>query len=241
MSENDVSKNIHKKLNIIITNTETGERLPSEPKLAEKLGVSRATLREAMRTFETKGLLQRKQGVGTFVIHPSNVFEAGLENLVSLETLADQVGLEISTGELVVAEDPASEKQAEELGLKAGEPILKISRTILAENRPVAYLVDKVPLDVLSADEVKKDFNGSVLDLLIINQDIPLTSSRCNITAMGATSEIASGLDIQRHDPLLVFSSKLYNAEGRMIDLSSSHFIPGYFQFHIVRRVETGL
>ncbi len=241
MSENDVSKNIHKQLNIIITNTETGERLPSEPKLADKLGVSRATLREAMRTFETKGLLQRKQGVGTFVIHPSNVFEAGLENLVSLETLADQVDLEISTGELVVKEDPASKKQAEELDLKEGEAILKISRTILAENRPVAYLVDNVPLDVLSADEVKKDFNGSVLDLLIINQDIPLTTSRCNITAMGATSEIASALDIQRHDPLLVFSSKLYNAEGRMIDLSSSHFIPGYFHFHIVRRVETGL
>ncbi|HET59696.1 MAG TPA: GntR family transcriptional regulator, partial [Chloroflexi bacterium] len=52
----------------VIAETPAGERLPSEPKLAQSLGVSRATLREAMRAFEQQGIIRRRQGVGTFVI-----------------------------------------------------------------------------------------------------------------------------------------------------------------------------
>jgi GntR family transcriptional regulator len=238
MSENDVSSAAHEQLSRIISNTESGERLPSEPKLAEELGVSRATLREVMRTFETRGLLQRKQGVGTFVIHPTNVFESGLENLVSLETLAGKIGLEVSVGELVIEKHPAESELADLLGLEMDDPVIRISRTILTENRPVAFLIDNVPADLLAVADVREDFSGSVLDLLIQHENIPLASSRCNITAMRATSEVASALDIQRHDPLLVFSSQLYSSEGRVIDQSFSYFIPGYFKFHILRRVD---
>ncbi len=108
---------------------------------------------------------------------------------------------------------------------------------ILAENRPVAYLEDNLPIDILSEAEVRKDFTGSVLDMLIKRDDIPLVSSKCEISAIGATHDIAIALEIQRLDPLLVFSSLLYSTRGRLIDSSFSYFLPGYFHFHIVRRV----
>ena len=235
--ENDVSRSLHEQLSILISETESGDRLPSEPQLAEDLGVSRPSLREAMMTFETRGLLQRKQGVGTFVIHPDNVFDSGLDSLVSLETMADQIGLEVSMGDLEVCRQVLDCELSEKLGLPKDEEILKVSRVILAENRPIAFLEDNLPVDVISEEEVKEHFTGSVLDLLIKRDDIPLASSRCDISAIGATPEIARALDIQRHVPLLVFSSMLYSSRGRIIDSSFSYFIPGIFHFHIVRRV----
>lgn len=241
IKDNDVSRSLHEQLSQLIAETDTGNKLPSEPKLAAVLGVSRASLREAMRTFETRGLLQRKQGVGTFVIHPTNVFETGLENLNSLETLADQMGLEVSMGALEVCHRNITEEMSETLELPQGMEVLTVSRVILAEDRPVAFLEDNLPLGILSEEEVRKNFTGSVLDMLIRRDDIPLASSKCEISALGAPRKIASALDIQRHDPLLVFSSLLFSTRGRIIDSSFSYFLPGYFHFHIVRRVGNDL
>jgi GntR family transcriptional regulator len=160
-----------------------------------------------------------------------------LDKLVSLETLAAQIGLEVSMGDLEVCRQVLDCELSEHLGLPKNEEILKVSRVILAENRPVAFLEDNLPVDVISEGEVKEHFTGSVLDLLINRDDIPLASSRTDISAVGATLEIARALEIQQDEPLMVFSSLLYSTRGRIIDSSFSYFIPGYFHFHIVRRV----
>jgi DNA-binding GntR family transcriptional regulator len=63
-----------------------GDQLPPEPELAQRLGISRSTLREVMRTFEERGLIIRRQGVGTFVNHASPlIIDSGLETLESVE------------------------------------------------------------------------------------------------------------------------------------------------------------
>jgi GntR family transcriptional regulator len=237
MSENNVAKTIHEELGAIIANTESGGRLPSEPQLAEDLDVSRATLREAMRTFETRGMLRRKQGVGTFVIHPTQVFESGLENLVSLETMAERIGLSVSLGDVRVKRMTAEEEIAENLNVEEGEPVIQVSRVIQTEERPVAYLVDTLPEGILSPEEITSQFTGSVLDLLINKNEPPLASSCCHINAVSASKEIAQALNIQRRDPILCFRSQLFTEKGTVIDYSFSYFLPGYFHFHIVRKI----
>jgi GntR family transcriptional regulator len=140
-------------------------------------------------------------------------------------------------GDLEISRKVVDYDLSKYLNLPEGEEILQVSRVILAEGKPVAFLIDNLPVDVLSEAEVKEHFTGSVLDLLIKHENIPLTSSLCNISATGASPEIARALEIDPQEPLLVFSSELYSSVGRMIDSSFSYFIPGYFHFHIVRRV----
>ena len=72
----------------MIEQMQPGDQLPTEPTLAKRLGVSRATLREALRTFSERGLLVRRQGIGTFVASRIPILETGLEVLESLERMA---------------------------------------------------------------------------------------------------------------------------------------------------------
>lgn len=231
------SQRIYEQLGSIIADTPPGERLPSEPKLAKQIQVSRATLREAMRTFETQGLIHRRQGSGTFVSHPSQVIDSGLEVLESIETLAKKFGLPVSMGALTHDRRFASDEEAMALGLTNQDYVFSISRVILAEGRPVAYLVDILPEDILNSVDMVKSFTGSVLDIFLKQGNPPLSSSRCEINAVTADQTIARAMQIQRGDVLLRFRSFLYAAGGRIIDYSLSYFLPGYFRFHVVRRI----
>jgi GntR family transcriptional regulator len=212
-------------------------RLPSEPELARRMGVSRATLREAMRSFEGQGLIRRRQGVGTFVIGKVPIIDSGLEVLESIETLAQRIGLEVKMGALQVEQLPADGEEAAVLNVPAGTNLTRVTRVIYADSRPIAYLVDTLPEDVLSAADLEKGFTGSVLDLLLHRGNPKLTQSRTDIKAIVATSEVARALQIQRDDVLLHFVAHLYTDSGRVVDHSFSYFLPGYFRFHVVRRV----
>jgi len=227
---------LQSELAVLIANTPAGERLPSEPHLAKELGVSRATLREAMRTFETQGLIRRRQGAGTFVVGQVPVLESGLELLESLETMARRLNLAVTVSDLHVEKLYADQELADGLKMPLATRLLSVRRVIRADSRPVAYLVDTLPEEFLSPEELPRKFNGSVLDFLIARGS-PLTVSRAEISATGATAEVARALEIQREDVLLKFTSQLYTADGSIVDYSVSNFIPGYFNFHVIRRV----
>jgi GntR family transcriptional regulator len=225
-------------LSQLIAQSEIGERLPAEPELAKKLGVSRATLREAMRTFEGQGLVRRKQGVGTFVVGQARVIESGLEVLESIETLAHRIGLPVAMGEMNVIQIHANSEESEALNVEESTPLVKISRVIEAEERPVAYLTDILPLSVIPENDLATGFTGSVLDLMLKRGTPHFSKSFTDIQAVSASAEIAKKLEIQRGDVLLMFVARLYDENGVVVDYSSSYFLPGYFRFHVVRRVE---
>ncbi len=228
--QNDLAQLIHQ--------TPPGSRLPAEPELAQKLGVSRATLREAMRTYEGQGLIRRRQGVGTFVVPQSKVIDSGLEVLESIETRARRIGLNVSMGALQITEIMADVEIAETMHIKEGTHLVQVSRVIHAENRPVAYLVDILPKNALLEEDLTSGFTGSVLDMMLKRGSPRLAKSFTDIQAVAASQEIARKLEIQRGDVLLSFVARLYGESGEVVDYSSSYFLPGYFHFHVVRRVE---
>lgn len=228
---------LQNELSHVIEGTEAGAKLPSEPKLAKQLGVSRATLREAMRAFEGQGLIRRKQGVGTYVIGPTPVIETGLEVLESIEVLASKMGLNVAMGDLNIDYIKADDSLSEHLGVEIDAPLVSISRVILTGNRPIAYLIDILPEKLVSEGDLQNGFTGSVLDRLIASNNYVLSKSKTLINAVGATSSIAKAMEIQRGDVLLTFEAFLYDDSGIVIDYSLSYFLPGHFRFQVMRRV----
>jgi GntR family transcriptional regulator len=223
----------------LIASTPPGSRLMSEPDLAKQMGVSRATLREAMRTFETQGMIRRRQGSGTYVVGKFDAIDAGLEVLESLETMAQRKNLELSVSDLHIEPVVADKKTAEGLCVEEGKQITRVRRVMRADGRPVAYLIDSLPEEILKSGDLPAEFGGSVLDFLLAGgSDLQL--SRADISATNATADVAKPLEIQRDDVLLRFESQLYDSKGKVVDYSVSYFIPGYFHFHVNRRVGNG-
>ena len=237
ISEKSLSQQLYENLSDMITHTEPGTRLPSEPKLAKQLGVSRATLREAMRVFENRGLIHRRQGVGTFVVPPSQIIETGLEVLESILRQAERKDLEINVGPFSITERGAKGDECENLQLDPGCEVLQVNWVMETPDRPVAYLKDVLPAGILDTEDIHMQFRGSVLDLLLNKSQLDLTTSRTEISAVAAPANVAKALGIQRGDVVLCFTATLYSNDGRVIDYSHSYYLPGYFKFHVVRKV----
>jgi GntR family transcriptional regulator len=211
--------------------------LPSETELSQRFGVSRATIREALSQIEQRGAVVRRHGVGTFVAPTLPRIDAGLEELASLETLGRKMGLVTQMGEPLIEERPPTATEAECLGVDSKTPIISVARVIIADARPIAYLVDIVPMTVLQRQDLDKNFRGSVLDLLLRRRDLQLSHSRTDILIESADKTIARKLKIKAGEPLHKLDAQLVTRDGNVIDYSTSYFVPGYFHFHVIRRV----
>jgi GntR family transcriptional regulator len=240
---------VHAALATLLNGRPPGEQLPAEPQLAHQLGVSRATLRETMRSFEERGLIVRRHGVGTFVAPPPPVIETGLEELESLDTLARRTGLQTRMGEAVIEEREATPNEAFRLQVPPRTPVLAVARVMMTGTlpgtlpgalpgaMPVAFLVDVVPTAYLRRQDLGPAFTGSVLDLFIQREYPPLSHSRTDILAEAADEATAGRLHLHRGGVLLRLEAQLYACDGRVVDYSISQFVPGHFHFHVVRRV----
>ncbi|MEW6232609.1 MAG: GntR family transcriptional regulator [Chloroflexota bacterium] len=219
-------------------NYRPGDKLPPEPVLAEQLGISRSTLREALRAFEESGLIVRRRGIGTFIGRPKPVIQSGLETLESLDSLARKMGLECATVGLAIQSQPASPALAAKLGIPEASPVTVVERTKTANGQPVAYMYDVLPASVATRDEVVAGFRGSVLDFLLERGSPPLTYAWTNIVPIRAGTDIAARLNRRPSDVLLLLEELTYSATGQVVDYSRNYFVPSFFQFHVVRRIQ---
>jgi GntR family transcriptional regulator len=219
----------------LLSESEPGTFLPSEPALADQLGVSRATLREAMRTFEDRGWIVRRRGIGTYINPPPNAIDYGLEVLESVHALAHRLGLEVEMRGLNRRRYFPDAHQAAIFGLDQGELLLEVSRVITIDGHPTAYLIDILPDHFLPDDLFNKRFHGSILDLLLDQQNLGF--SKTEITAISAPNDVALKMEIHPSTALLCLEAILYTKDWHPIDQSLSYFLPGSFRFHVLRKV----
>ena len=230
---------VEEAIGAMIEQMQPGDQLPTEPTLAKQLGVSRATLREVLRTFAERGILVRRQGVGTFVTSRIPILETGLEVLESLTRMAKRLNLTTEVAHLDMVERLATPAEITGLALPKGSmvEVLAVSRVITVEGEPVADLQDVVPLTYLRKADFDTRFDGSVLDVLLQQGAPMLSTSRTEIVAEGADARCAARLGFKQGAALLKLVAQLYSYDEKVVDYSTSYFVPGYFKFHVMRKV----
>ncbi len=221
-----------------------GERLPPEQELSARLGISRGTLRTALRRLEESGEIVRRQGSGTFVGQTTSwTLDEGLEKLVSYSELARRRGVKLDVAELAIEEQRLGPERGELFGLDPDTPAMTFTRVLLMDGQPGARMRDVVNPGVAlpSAARLRQTLERGemVLDVLL-KQGVPVAYARTHVMARLLTKRdrVGGSLGVTETTAALEIEHVHCTAEGSPVEHSTDIFLPRSLDLHVVRWLE---
>lgn len=210
-----------------------GEKLPTESELCTEYGVSRATVRQALRSLGSDGLIVVKQGRGSFVSEQSMI-RAGMQELSSITSTIREMGHEPGMVYHHRVVRAASDDEIETFQLQPGDEVLDIRRRILADGVVVAYSYDVLPRWAFPKDFKPSDLTGSVFGALgELGGPVP-DWGVAHVHAV-LSSDVAWDSDSAEKELYVLLDQLQYDTENRPFMHTLSYFIEGRFNFTVVR------
>ncbi|MGH8823495.1 MAG: GntR family transcriptional regulator [Jiangellaceae bacterium] len=205
-----------------------GTRLDNEIVLAERLGLSRPTMRRAIEYLVDRGLLVRRRGVGTQVVQPK------VRRPVELSSLYDDLraaGREPRTEVLSFAVEQPSEAVADALGLAPGVEVYAIERLRFTGDEPLVIMHNHVPVGPVRLDAESLRTRG-LYDLLR-SAGVTLKIAKQTIGGRAAASAEARLLNEKTGAPLLTMSRTTYDDTGRAVEYGSHLYRASRYTFEL--------
>lgn len=190
-----------------------GARLDNEILLADRFGLSRPTMRRAIQELVGKGLLVRKRGVGTQVVHGQ------VKRSVELTSLYDDLSRtkqKPATHILIHETTAAPDDIAVRLGLPIGTPVVHLERVRYALDEPLAVLRNWLPVQTVRFSREDIENGGLYANLRDGGVRICVASQR--IGARAANAEEARLLAVKRGAPLLTMERTTFDDTGHAIE-----------------------
>jgi DNA-binding GntR family transcriptional regulator len=205
-----------------------GSRIENEVDLAERLGVSRPTTRRAIQYLVERGMLVRKRGVGTQVVHPKVRRPVELSSLYDDLVNADRAP---RTEVLDLRVVPAAQEIAEALEVPAGTEVTWIERLRYAGGEPLALMHNAIPVDLLPLTERDLAEHG-LYELLRRAGFVPRIATQV-IGARSATPAEARTLQEKRGASLLTMTRTAWDAGGRALEYGSHVYRASRYSFEL--------
>ncbi|SHG83912.1 GntR family transcriptional regulator [Virgibacillus chiguensis] len=209
------------------------EKLPSEFQLSKVLGVSRATLREALRILEEDNIVTRKHGVGTFV-NPKPVFSSGIEQLTSVTYMIEQSGKKAGTEYLFTDIREATDKEKSRFAPHVVEQLVEIERVRTANGEPVVFCVDKIPEKIIPVESIQQA--DSFFKLMEDYANKRVAYAVTYIEPIGYHERIYKTLNCHKGQTLLLLRQMHYTSEDEAVLYSANYFRSDMFSFHVLRK-----
>ncbi|HEY8535909.1 MAG TPA: GntR family transcriptional regulator [Vicinamibacterales bacterium] len=193
-----------------------GDQLPPEDRLVARFGVSRITIRHALRELAEHGYITRRQGRGTFV--RNRTLEQGPRALTSFTEEMRRHGLRCSSQVLESGIIEAPEDVASALNLRPGDPVFRLRRLRLADGSPMGLQTACLPASLVP-DIERIDFaNLSLYDVLRERYRLEPARARETHRAIPAPAEDARWLQIAPGSPALAAERLTSLADGRPLE-----------------------
>lgn len=213
-----------------------GSKLPVETDLANMLGVSRGSLREALHILEEEGVIVRQHGIGTFVREKLRFVRNPLEVNFGVSEIIESMGLRAGTAELKIVRDKANSSISEKLKIDTGSSIVILKRVRTADEKPVVYTADILPETILGEVGTLKTFSGSLYKFLEGKYGQKADYGVAKIIPTLANSDISKRLGIPAKSVVLLIDQVDYNFRNQPIMYSQEYWRTDIFEFTIFRR-----
>jgi GntR family transcriptional regulator len=178
-----------------------GDRLPTEDRLSERFGVSRITVRQALRDLAEGGYISRQQGRGTFV--RSRPLEQGPRALTSFSDEMRRHGLASASHVLDSAIVSATGEVAAALGITAGDPVFRLCRLRLADGSPMGLQTASLPLPLVPGIDAIDFTDASLYDVLRTRYGLQPARARESHRAVAIDPDAARWLQVPAGSPAL--------------------------------------
>lgn len=222
-----------------------GSPFPTEDVLVQQYNISRITVRQALASLEKDRLIVRKQGKGTFVSEKIERSELPKltgtgRDLIDISTDKSK-RIKITTSILSFTRLIANQTITDYLGLPAGSEIYRMERVRLADQKPLYYLLNYVPVEVGEKIEPKKLKNKTLTSVMEIDLKINIKKATQTIEADLIDSYIASILDAREGDPCLILRRVVFDINDRAVEyLVASFRADRYMHTDILKRHKQG-
>jgi len=221
---------------IRIKDLKVGDKLPPETDLADRLNVSRLTLREALKVFREEGLTYTVHGIGTFLSSDFKQIDDTLDmNLGTTEMITSagyKPGVTFFEKKLVKADI----NLVKSLNVSKGSDILVLKRVRTADNRPVIYSIDYFAPSLVNTFLSSNEENISIYECIEETLKIKIGNSMAEITPLCCTADLAKKLEYEEGKPVLVIQQIIYDQKGNPLVFSKEYFRPDCFKISINRR-----
>lgn len=205
-----------------------GSKLDNEIQLADQMGLSRPTMRQAIQYLVEKGLLVRKRGVGTQVVHGM------VKRAVELSSLYDDLNRadkEPSTTVLESSAVPVEDDAAVALRLPPGTTVRYVQRLRFARGEPLALMHNWLPEGMADLTAERLERQGLYETLRAAGVHLRVASQR--IGARAATTREGKHLGERRGAPLLTMVRTTYDDNGRAVEYGSHVYRPALYTFEM--------
>ncbi len=190
-----------------------GDRIDTETDLAERLGLGRPTVRQAVQELVSKGLLVRRRGVGTQVVAAQFSRPLELTSLFDDLAAADH---HPSTQVLALREAPAEAHVAAALSIARGSTVTYVERLRLQHDVPLAIMRNWIPLGLVDLDADRLSATG--LYALLRRSGVHLRIADQRIGARAATRPEGLLLGVKTGAPLLTMERTAFDDGGRAVE-----------------------
>jgi GntR family transcriptional regulator len=222
---------------IRLIDTGANDKLPREEILAERLQVSRNTMRAVLIELEQEGLIIRKHGRGTFINSETLQLKLPFSPSIEFLQMIEDSGYIARLDLIKVEVGEVDSKITDALRIGPNDPVVSIEKIFYADGHPAIFCIDRFPVKLIKGEIIPEELNETVYFYLKKKAGITIVRDKTEIYTILSTdnSEISRYFIVHKPKSLLVCESVEFDDENAPTLYNHVYYDTEFIRFTQVR------